>query len=163
VTRTAPTTFSNGVLLSSADLNPLSSGISELQASWAAISYVQGGSNADTVTASSGTWLTLGNITVPTWATSAFLHLDLSLISVPTAGTFNVSITPKIGSAAGSARRLLPGTAVTLFNQSLSDVITGLSAGSQAVTLLATFGGGSALSFRSAANSSYVTGWALFQ
>lgn len=109
------------------------------------LAFVPAG-NTDTVTSSSGTWITMGNITVPPWATRCAIQINYGGM-FDTGTTCNVTLTPKIGSAAGNARRLLgPGISSQRWHQPVADIITsGLSSGSQSVTVLATFTAGSAV------------------
>jgi hypothetical protein len=92
------------------------------------------GSNTDTV-AGTNTWITLGNITVPTWATKCNV---LYTFNGPydTGTTGNVTAVLKVGSAGGLTKRILsPGVANQRFMVVIADHITGLTSGSQSVTI----------------------------
>jgi hypothetical protein len=93
------------------------------------------GGNTDTA-AGTNTWLTLGNVTVPVWATQCSVGYTLNgIYDTGTAG--NVTAVVKIGSAAGgvSKRILGPGIASQRFYVPVRDRVTGLSTGSQSVTI----------------------------
>lgn len=100
--------------------------------------------NSDTPGAGTATWVTLGNVTVPTWATQALV--DYTCNGIYDTGTTSVaSCVIKIGSAAGqvSKRILTPGVANQRIHMPINDLVTGLSTGSQSVTLSSTFSSGS--------------------
>jgi hypothetical protein len=96
----------------------------------------------DTPGAGSATWLALGNATVPAWATKCVAVLTLNGI-YDTGTTSSVSATLKVGTAAGTAHRILaPGVAGQRFHLPINDRITGLAPGVQAVTVLGIFSAG---------------------
>jgi hypothetical protein len=101
------------------------------------------GANADTPGSGTATWVTLGNVTVPLWATQCFVTYTMNGI-FDTGTTASVTVVMKIGSVSGSVtkRLLSPGVATQRFHQPITDVLTGLSTGSQSVTLSAGFGAG---------------------
>jgi hypothetical protein len=93
------------------------------------------GSNTDTA-AGTNTWLTLGSITVPTWASSCNVAYCLNGI-YDTGTTGNVTAVIKVGSTAGGVtKRLLgPGVANQRFHHPIYDRLSGISTGSQSVTI----------------------------
>jgi len=102
------------------------------------------GGNTDTPGAGTATWVTLGNITVPTWATKCNVIYTCNGI-YDTGTTSNVSAVIKVGSAAGGLSKRIdaPGVANQRFHMPITDRVTGLSTGSQSVTISATFSSGS--------------------
>lgn len=111
------------------------------------------GGNLDTPGAGTATWMTLGNVTVPAWATRAVVNYAINGAMCPSGADPNVSYQFKIGAVGGADRRLL-GCAVTSqrFYQGRSDLLTGLSSGSQSVTIASTWTSGATV-FRVDANS----------
>jgi len=100
----------------------------------------------------SATWITLGNITVPVWATQARIHIDLGAFSGSAAdATCNVKIV--LGAVAGASKRCQKSGSGTRVNWSATDLLTGISTGSLSLTLQATFNAGGTLSVDA---SSYV-------
>lgn len=104
------------------------------------------GGNTDTPGAGTATWVTLGNITVPTWSTQCVVTYTCNGI-YDTGTTSSVSCVIKVGSAAGavSKRILTPGVSLQRFHMPITDLVTGLSTGSQSVTLSATFSAGTVI------------------
>jgi hypothetical protein len=104
------------------------------------------GGNTDTPGAGTATWVTLGNITVPTWATKCNVTYTMNGI-FDTGTTSNVSAVLKIGSVAGGVSKRIdaPGVANQRFHVPITDRLTGLSTGSQSVTISATFTAGSVI------------------
>ena len=98
------------------------------------------GGNTDTPGAGTATWVTLGNVTVPTWSTSCMVNVTCDGI-FDTTTTANATAQLKIGSVGGAVnkRLMIPGVTSQRFGQSWNDLLTGLSTGSQSVTLSATF------------------------
>lgn len=113
--------------------------------------------NLDTPAAGTATWMTLGNITVPAWATSADVVYAINGLYEITAAV-NVSVVMKIGTVAGavSKRILTPGyVAGTRTNLPIMDTFTGLTGGVKSVTLSAAWVAGTGKDRVDA--SSYVT------
>lgn len=109
----------------------------------------------DTPTSGTATWVTLGSLTVPTWATRAQVTVSCNRV-FDIGTTANVAVTLKIGTAAGGVTgRLssLTSSGSQAFNQTWSDLVSGLTAGAQSVTLSATFTSGSVV--RADANSRF--------
>jgi hypothetical protein len=104
------------------------------------------GGNTDTPGAGTATWVTLGNITVPTWATKCNVVYTCNGI-YDTGTTSSVSAVLKIGSVAGGVSKRIgaPGVANQRFHVPIADRLTGLSTGSQSVTISATFTAGSVI------------------
>ena len=104
------------------------------------------GGNTDTPGAGTATWVTLGNITVPTWATKCNVVYTMNGV-FDTGTTSSVTGVMKIGSVAGAASKRIsaPGVANQRFHQPIVDRLTGLSTGSQSVTISATFTAGSVI------------------
>jgi hypothetical protein len=102
------------------------------------------GGNTDTPGAGTATWVTLGNVTVPTWASTCNVVYTCNGI-YDTGTTSVVSAVIKIGSRSGavSKRILTPDVANQRFHMPIVDRLTGLSTGSQSVTISATFTSGS--------------------
>jgi hypothetical protein len=113
------------------------------EASPAPLLFTPGG-NTDTPAAGTATWVTLGNITVPTWATKCNVVYTCNGI-YDTGTTSNVSTVLKVGSVAGGVSKRIgaPGVANQRFHVPIADRLTGLSTGSQSVTISATFTAGS--------------------
>jgi hypothetical protein len=112
-------------------LSPVSSDTGAVQD----LLYTQSGGNIDTA-AGTNTWLTLGNVTVPAWATNVSVDYTLNGI-YDTGTTGSVTAVVKVGTAAGGvSRRILgPGVANQRFHVPVRDRVTGLSSGSQSVTI----------------------------
>jgi hypothetical protein len=105
------------------------------------IQFVPAG-NTDTPLAGSATWITLGNVTVPTWATQAIVGYNVYGILVIATG-MSVAAQIKVGTAAGTNKRILDhGSTAGRFSIPIVDKVTGLSTGVQSVTLFATWTSG---------------------
>lgn len=85
---------------------------------------------------SNGTWLTLGSVTVPTWATSAVIIYTINGV-YDTGTTANMSMQIKIGSAAGAINKRIhsPGVASQRFSATVVDEVASLATGAQSVTV----------------------------
>jgi hypothetical protein len=120
-------------------------------------------SNNDTPTSGTATWFTMGNITVPTWATKCIVAYSVNGI-ITVATSINCTSVMKVGGVAGAvSKRIMDlGTTAGRFTFSGQDRFTGLSAGSQSVTVSATWNAGTANSYR-LDTSSYVTAQFGFQ
>jgi hypothetical protein len=97
-----------------------------------------------TTSSGTATWLSIGSSTVPSWASKARVTWGVSGFDDSSASALNVTCVLKIGSAAGVSVRI-PGSTVTTPSLSLTttELLTGLSVGSQTVTISATFVSGS--------------------
>jgi len=100
------------------------------------------GGTLSTPTSGTATWITLGNVTVPTWATQAVVTWSLyGVLSSATEPT--VSMQLKIGTVGGDTPRIMGNaTAVGRSHPTISETITGLSTGSQSVTIFCTYTAG---------------------
>ncbi len=119
-------------------------GISQLQSNFLALNYSPG-SALNTSTTGSAIWFTAATISVPTWATTMYVFWHVHYY-MPTPGTVTTMMQMKIGSAVGTPHRLIN---LSTARQDLSavDVITGLTSGSQPLTVLGNWISGAALSF----------------
>jgi hypothetical protein len=114
--------------------------------------------NNDTPTSGTATWFTMGSITVPTWATQCVVTYSINGIITLATG-INCTAIFKVGSvsgALGSKRISDNGTTAGRFCFTVSDLFTGLSTGSQSVTVSATWQAGTADKYR-LDTTSYVT------
>jgi hypothetical protein len=104
------------------------------EASPAPLSFTPG-SNTDTA-AGTNTWITLGNVTVPTWATKCNVVYTFNGI-FDRGTTGNVTAVLKVGSASAALTKRLPGPGVAnqRFTVVITDRLTGLTSGSQSVTI----------------------------
>jgi hypothetical protein len=111
--------------------------------------YTPGG-NTDTPTSGTATWFTMGNITVPTWATKCIVTYSITGI-ITLATSINCTAIFKVGSVSGSlgSKRICDnGTTSGRYSYTVTDLLTGLSTGSQSVTVSATWVAGTANSYR---------------
>ena len=103
------------------------------------IEFVPGGStDTGTSTAAFATWITLGNITVPAWATGARYAVTVSGVYVVTASPTGLFLKLTVGGVA--ANNQTSTTAIDVTNQPRADRawqgrITGLSTGAQSVVI----------------------------
>jgi len=97
--------------------------------------------NASTPGAGTATWVTMGNITVPAWATQARVGLTACGIN-PSVANAGVDIAVKIGSSTGALKRWTAVTAGARWQFALNDLLTAVPTGSQSVTVQATFANG---------------------
>lgn len=82
------------------------------------------------------TWITLGNVTVPSWATQALVSWSLYGVLGPASEPL-ITMQLKIGTAAGDAIRMMGLGAATGRNTwSIHETITGLTSGVKSVTIL---------------------------
>ncbi len=102
------------------------------------------GAGETTPGAGTATWVTMGNVTVPAWASKAIVSLTITSI---TAGAVvgAVGLAVKIGSSTGAVHRTT--AAVTGRNPpyAINDQLTSVPTGSQSVTIQATFVSGNVL------------------
>lgn len=92
------------------------------------------------------TWVTIGSLTVPVWATQAWVIYTINQF-FDNGTTANVVITAKFGGVAGIGKRLIgPGVTGQRLNQTINDHFTSVPTGSQTLLLSATFSAGSTLS-----------------
>lgn len=101
----------------------------------AAMTFVPSGSLLSPATGT-GIWVTLGNITVPAWASKARVSITINGISNSTASS-QATLVLKIGTATGSARRLANQTTTARFGWAGIDFLTGVPTGSQSVAIQA--------------------------
>lgn len=107
------------------------------------ISFIPGG-NLDTPGAGTATWITVGNVTVPAWATKARVIWSIYSYYETTAGALaSCTFTLKIGSAAGVTQRIPGSTSTWGMTVTSTDILTGLTTGVQSMTISATFAAGS--------------------
>ncbi|HEX5347856.1 MAG TPA: hypothetical protein VFW64_12280 [Pseudonocardiaceae bacterium] len=114
--------------------------------------------NTDTPGAGSATWVTLGTVTVPTWASKAQVVVTCNGI-YDNGTTSNVAVQLKVGTAAGVVNKRILGSGIAGQRLHLpwNDTVASLSTGAQSVTLFATFSGGS--TFRADATSFFTAGF----
>jgi hypothetical protein len=157
MTWTAPRTWVAGETVTAAIMNThVRDNLNALaNDSWQYLSYVPGGNN-DTSASTTVTWFTMGNITVPAWATSCSVHWDITGTIVVATG-INCTCAIKIGSAAGASKRILDNNSPAVrFGWGFNDKVTSPPSGSQSVTMSATWVTGTANVYRLDTNS-YVT------
>jgi hypothetical protein len=92
--------------------------------------------NVSTPASGTATWVTMGNITVPTWATKGRVCLIANGLSATSGNQADIAV--KIGTSTGGLHRWQSSTA-NRFPQSLNDLLTSVPTGSQSVTVQATF------------------------
>jgi hypothetical protein len=98
------------------------------------VSFTPGGS---TNTAASGTWLTIGNQTVPTWATKAIIQCDCTILA-GSAANASATVQAQLGSSLGTpVHRWTQQVVSTRFMAAATWQCTGISTGSQSLTLQA--------------------------
>jgi hypothetical protein len=95
--------------------------------------------NPNTSTAGSGTatWVTMGNVTVPTWATKGRVCLAITGFSGTAANASDIAV--KIGTSTGQANRITSAVTTTRQAFPLNDLLTSVPTGSQSVTVQSTF------------------------
>lgn len=98
---------------------------------------------ANTDTPSSGTtpttWITLGNVTVPSWASSAVVTMSINGFFEVAAGTDNVNVKIGIGTALGvTGPRLAGPVSAGRGSYTWTDGIASVPTGSQSVIVQAT-------------------------
>lgn len=94
--------------------------------------------NATSTGAGTATWVTMGNVTVPTWATKARVCLSMAGLSA-TATTSQADIAVKIGTAVSPGVRMFYTLAARMPPVCIADLLTSVPTGSQSVTVQATF------------------------
>ncbi len=96
--------------------------------------------NASTPGAGTATWVTMGNITVPAWASKARVSLSMAGIQ-NNAANAAVDIAVKIGSSTGGLWRVQTQQATGRMDAgAFNSLLTSVPTGSQSVTVQATFG-----------------------
>lgn len=115
-----------------------------IMATQAAALLFTNAANFDTPTSGTATWLTLGNITVPAWATKVLVTYSINGFYATGAGGGNASAVVKIGSTAGAVSRRIVGEAgpSLRMNLTVTDLISAPAAGSNSVTIASTFTAG---------------------
>jgi hypothetical protein len=96
--------------------------------------------NVSTPGAGTATWVTMGNVTVPTWATKGRCSLAMSGLSGSAAGA-NADVVVKIGTSTGVAHRITAAVITTRFGVGFNDLLTSVPTGSQSVIVQASFVG----------------------
>lgn len=101
--------------------------------------------NTDQSTATTATWITLGNVTIPTWATS--MVVDYTILGCYDLGTNNNStVALRVGTTDGTFKRATPpGVTNQRFTLARHDSLTGFSTGSQSITIRTVHTSGTAL------------------
>jgi hypothetical protein len=95
--------------------------------------------NATSTGAGTATWVTMGNVTVPTWATKARISLAMTGLQA-TATTTSANLAVKIGSSTGAVHLIAtPNLTGTRIHAGFNDLLTSVPTGSQSVTVQATF------------------------
>jgi hypothetical protein len=100
--------------------------------------------NVSTPGSGTATWVTMGNVTVPTWATKARVCLSMTGIRANTNPT-GADLAVKIGSSTGTTKRISLTDTVNRGQAGFNDQLTSVPTGSQSVTVQATFGAGTLL------------------
>ena len=156
-----PRVWVNGVFANATMMNEISDALAAVAAADQVLLFTPVANN-DTPGAGTATWFTLGNVTVPSWATQAVVTYSINGIFNGVIGT-NASQILKIGAASGavSKRIIDPGVINQRFNIAVADIVTGLAAGVQSVTMASTYTGGGG--FYRIDTFSYVTARFTFQ
>jgi len=94
--------------------------------------------NVSTPGAGTATWVTMGNTTVPTWATRARVCLALTGIKGNT-GAASANLAVKIGASTGAVKFFATVDATNRHQGTINDLLTSVPTGSQSVTVQATF------------------------
>ncbi len=96
--------------------------------------------NVSTPGSGTATWVTMGNITVPAWATRARVSLSMAGIQ-NNAANAAADIAVKIGTSTGGSWRLQTQQAIGRMDAgAFNSLLTSVPTGSQSVTVQATFG-----------------------
>ena len=106
------------------------------------------------------TWVTVGNVTRPAWATQARISGILEAIS-GSATTAQADLTIKIGtstSTVGTHRVAAPGV-TTRFDKPIVDLLTSVPSGSQSMVVQATFVSGTFSAPATVCNFSFNIDW----
>jgi hypothetical protein len=93
--------------------------------------------NTSTAGAGTATWVTMGNVTVPTWATKGRVCLAITGFSGTAANASDIAV--KIGTSTGQANRITSAVTTTRQAFPLNDLLTSVPTGSQSVTVQSTF------------------------
>lgn len=94
--------------------------------------------NATSTGSGTATWVTMGTITPPTWATRTRAFLTANGCSTGAAGN-QADIAVKIGTSTGVAQRWVGLSSTSRLGFTLSDLLTAIPSGPQTVTIQATF------------------------
>ncbi len=140
-----PTQPAVGDLATAAWADEVAQDVIDLAGTEQVLLFTPGGA-LDTPAAGTATWLTVGNVTVPTWATKCIASFTLSGVYCIGATASTTSVI-KIGTVAGAVSKIIthPGVANQRFQLPVFDKLTGVSTGSQSVTISATFSSGSVI------------------
>lgn len=115
--------------------------------------------NSDTPSSGSATWVTLGTLSVPSWATQCWVMYTMNQF-FDSATTSNTTVSMRLGTVGGGVTKRLVTASSQRVNQALADHFTGLTGGSTpSVTLFAAWTAGSVIR---ADTQSYFTALAFF-
>jgi hypothetical protein len=104
-----------------------------------AIAYANyAGAGEPTPASGTATWVSFANITVPSWATKARISLTINSCNAVAAGA-GVNLAVKIGSVSNAAKRFTAQNIGRQATLAVNDLLTGLTSGSQTLTVQATF------------------------
>jgi hypothetical protein len=147
----APIVLSVGDLWTAAQVDEVAQDIIDLAGTVQTLQYTPGGNNdtPSSVGTSPATWFTMGNITVPTWATKCnVVYAIVGVFAVATG--ISASAVLKVGSVVGAlgSKRILDGGTTGRFSFAVCEKFTGLSTGSQSVTMSASYTAGTVSSYR---------------
>jgi len=120
--------------------------------------------NLDTATAApQTTWITIGNITVPTWATKCQVVYTINGVYAVATGV-NTSVQIKVGAIGGAinGRIIDPGNTTQRFGWAICDKLSALTSGVKSVTLATLWNAGTVTSYR-ADTSTSITAQFTFQ
>ena len=96
------------------------------------------GAGETTPGAGTATWVTMGNVTVPAWASKARVCLSITGITANAAAA-NVNLAVKIGSSTGATKFFATAQNTQRVHFPINDLLTSVPTGSQSVTVQATF------------------------
>jgi len=83
------------------------------------------------------TWITLGNLTVPAWAASARIQINcVAIAGSAAAASANLQI--KLGTVGGTLQSMPAPNGTTRFTAPIYDKLTGITTGSQSLTIQST-------------------------
>jgi len=97
--------------------------------------------NVATPGAGTATWVTMGNTTVPIWATKGRVSLAITGLTASVAAC-TVTLAVKIGTSTGAGKFFATAQNTQRIEFVLNDLLTSVPTGSQSVTVQATFGVG---------------------
>ena len=137
-----PRVWVNGVFANATMMNEISDALAAVAAADHVLLFTPVANN-DTPGAGTATWFTLGNVTVPSWATTCQVVYSIVGVFNGAIGT-NASHVVKIGTVSGavSKRVIDPGVINQRFPITVADQVAGLTPGVQSVTVASTYTGG---------------------